>query len=114
MQSLSETLVRQVETESGHDEALGSDELETLEETEAEHAEVLEQPQLQANDSVAVAQHPLMGAMRVVKSPARFGGARSQPGNAAPAHGENTQACLEGFGFSPEQQSALRAQGVIE
>jgi crotonobetainyl-CoA:carnitine CoA-transferase CaiB-like acyl-CoA transferase len=79
-----------------------------------DYAEVLEQPQLQANDSIAVAQHPLMGAMRVVKSPARFGGARSQPSNAAPAHGENTQACLEGCGFSPEQQSALRAQGVIE
>ncbi|MCH1549697.1 MAG: CoA transferase, partial [Pseudomonadales bacterium] len=38
------------------------------------HDEVLAQPQIEANDSVQVIEHPLMGSMRVIKAPPRFGG----------------------------------------
>ena len=47
--------------------------------------EVLAQEQLQANDSLAVVEHPLMGSMRVVKAPPRFGGEVLAPGTPSPA-----------------------------
>ena len=42
--------------------------------------EVLAQEQLAANDSVGVVDHPLMGSMRVIKAPPRFGGEVLTPG----------------------------------
>ncbi len=52
--------------------------------------EVLAQPQVAANDSIEVREHPLMGRMRVMKSPARFAGKALQPGDHCPALGEHT------------------------
>jgi len=65
--------------------------------------EVLEQDQVVANDTVEVIDHPLMGKMRVVKSPARFGGERLSPSRPSPDHGEHTREVLAEF-LVPEDQ----------
>ena len=75
--------------------------------------EVLEQQQLAANDTVAVRDHPLMGNMRIVKSPARFGGVRLEPGGHSPAHGEHTEEVLAEFGVSPDRFRLLVEAGAV-
>ena len=75
--------------------------------------EVLDQQQLVANDTITVREHPLMGNMRIVKSPARFGGARLEPGGHSPAHGEHTKEVLAEFGLSAETISRLIEAGAV-
>lgn len=75
--------------------------------------EALEQPQLQANSSIETMQHPLMGGLRQVRSPARFGGGLLPLGSPCPALGEQTDHILSEFGTSRSEIAALREQGVI-
>ena len=75
--------------------------------------EVLAQEQLKANDSVAVINHSVLGQLRVVKSPPRFGGERLPPSCPTPDHGENTDAVLKSFNHSDHEIAGLRAAGVI-
>ncbi len=75
--------------------------------------EVLDQPQIEANKSIEVVEHPLMGKMRYMRAPARFGGQPLAPSVPAPAHGENTESVLSGWGYNESKLSELRAQGVI-
>ena len=75
--------------------------------------EVLAQEQLQANDSLAVVEHPLMGSMRVVKAPPRFGGKALEPGTPSPAHGQDTREVLESFSLDHARVEKLLADGVV-
>jgi crotonobetainyl-CoA:carnitine CoA-transferase CaiB-like acyl-CoA transferase len=75
--------------------------------------EVLEQEQLAANDTVEVIDHPLMGKMRVVKSPARFGGERLSPSRPSPDHGEHTREVLEEFSVPNAKIDQLSAEGIV-
>ena len=75
--------------------------------------EVLEQEQLVANDTVEVIDHPLMGKMRVVKSPARFGGERLSPSRPSPDHGEHTREVLEEFSVPSAKIDQLSAEGIV-
>ena len=75
--------------------------------------EVLEQEQLAANDTVEVIDHPLMGKMRVVKSPARFGGERLSPSRHSPDHGEHTREVLEEFSVPSAKIDQLSADGIV-
>ncbi|MBT7335584.1 MAG: CoA transferase [Gammaproteobacteria bacterium] len=77
------------------------------------HDEVLAQPQIEANDSVQVIEHPLMGSMRVIKAPPRFGGEPLPPGSPSPAHGQHTQTVLESFEFNEAQIKALFSKGIV-
>jgi crotonobetainyl-CoA:carnitine CoA-transferase CaiB-like acyl-CoA transferase len=77
------------------------------------HEEVINQPQIDASDTVLVRDHPLMGSMRVVKSPSRFSGEQSEPGNHCPAHGENTESLLKERGYTEEQIAEFRQNNVI-
>ena len=77
------------------------------------HEEVINQPQIDASDTVLVRDHPLMGSMRVVKSPSRFSGEQSEPGNHCPAHGENTESLLKERGYTEEQIAEFRQKKVI-
>ena len=74
--------------------------------------EVLAQEQVAANDTVAEIDHPIMGKMRVVKSPARFGGQRLKPSRPSPDHGEHTQEVLAEFAIADERIVALTEQGI--
>ena len=75
--------------------------------------ETLEHPQLQANSSIETTQHPIMGNMRQVRSPTRFGGGLLPLGSPCPALGEQTDSILNEFGRSSSEIAALREQGVI-
>jgi crotonobetainyl-CoA:carnitine CoA-transferase CaiB-like acyl-CoA transferase len=75
--------------------------------------EVLAQEQVAANDTVAEIDHPIMGTMRVVKSPARFGGQRLKPSRPSPDHGEHTQEVLAEFAIADEHIVALTEQGIV-
>ncbi|MFT7305553.1 MAG: crotonobetainyl-CoA:carnitine CoA-transferase CaiB-like acyl-CoA transferase [Candidatus Azotimanducaceae bacterium] len=65
--------------------------------------EVLAQEQLQANGSIDVIDHPLMGSMRVVKAPRRFGGEALEPGSPSPDHGQYTRQVLETFSVGQDR-----------
>lgn len=75
--------------------------------------EVLAQEQLAANDTVEVIPHPIMGQMRVVKSPARFGGQRLAPARPSPDHGEHTQEVLTEFGLAKDRIAGMTDAGVV-
>ena len=75
--------------------------------------EALSQEQLQASDSVQIQDHPLMGKLRTVRTPARFNGEALSIGNPAPAHGQQTDAILESFGFDDRKIAQMREDGVI-
>ncbi len=75
--------------------------------------EVLDQEQITANDTVEIIDHPLMGKMRVVKSPARFGGERLSPSRPSPDHGEHTREVLEEFAVPSSKIYQLSAAGIV-
>ena len=75
--------------------------------------EVLAQEQLSANDTVDVIDHPIMGSIRVIKAPPKFGGQRLQPGSPSPDHGEHTKQVLESFKLDSGKVEALVADGVV-
>jgi crotonobetainyl-CoA:carnitine CoA-transferase CaiB-like acyl-CoA transferase len=77
------------------------------------HEEVLAQEQLAANDSTAVIEHPIMGNMRVVKSPARFAGKRLEPSRPSPDHGEHTQEVLREFSIAEDRIAQMTDQGIV-
>jgi crotonobetainyl-CoA:carnitine CoA-transferase CaiB-like acyl-CoA transferase len=75
--------------------------------------EALSQEQLEANDSIEIQDHPLMGALRAFRTPARFGGETLAIGSPAPAHGQQTDTVLESFGISPNRISKMKEDGVV-
>jgi crotonobetainyl-CoA:carnitine CoA-transferase CaiB-like acyl-CoA transferase len=75
--------------------------------------EVLAQEQLAANDTVGLLDHPIMGKMRIIKSPARFGGQRLEPSRPSPDHGENTAEVLRDFEFSAERIQTMTERGIV-
>ncbi|MFP6816138.1 MAG: CoA transferase [Pseudomonadales bacterium] len=77
-----------------------------------DYDEVLAHPQYEANASIDVWEHPIMGRMHRVKPPAQFGGERQEPSSASPAHGEHTRELLEELGRSPQEIDALIERGV--
>lgn len=75
--------------------------------------EVLAQEQLQATGSLEVIDHPLMGSMRLVKAPPRFGGEALEPGAPSPAHGEHTRTVLESFSLGDDRIDTMFSEGVV-
>ncbi len=75
--------------------------------------EVLGQEQLAANDTVDVIDHPIMGSMRSIKAPPKFGGERLSPGTPSPDHGQHTRQVLESFQMDTAAVDALVADGTV-
>ena len=76
------------------------------------YEEVLTHPQYQANASIDRFEHPRMGNMIRIKPPARFGGERTEPGSASPAHGEHTVEILRRLGTGDAEIERLLAEGL--
>ncbi|MGV0033466.1 MAG: CoA transferase, partial [Candidatus Azotimanducaceae bacterium WSBS_2022_MAG_OTU7] len=75
--------------------------------------EVLAQEQLQANGSLDVIAHPLMGSMRVVKAPPRFGGEILEPGSPSPDHGQHTRQVLASFSVSEDRIAQMLSDATV-
>lgn len=75
--------------------------------------EVLAQDQLVANDTVEVIDHPVMGKMRVIKAPPRFGGEVLEPGTPSPEHGQHTRAVLESFAIDDARLNQMFEDGLV-
>ena len=75
--------------------------------------EVLAQEQLSANESVTTMDHPIMGNMRVVKAPPRFGGESLEPGSPSPDHGQHTREVLESLELDAERIDEMFERGFV-
>ena len=75
--------------------------------------EVVADPQLAANGTLDQMQHPTLGNIRVIRSPARFGGVRLPAAGASPQHGAHTRQVLEQSGLSQSDIDTLIGQGVV-
>lgn len=75
--------------------------------------EVLAQDQLAANNTVEVIDHPVMGKMRVIKAPPRFGGEVLEPGTPSPEHGQHTRSVLESFAIDNARLNQMFDDGLV-
>ncbi len=78
------------------------------------YEEVLSQPQILSNDTVEVKQHPVMGSMRIVKSPAKFSGERLTSASHSPSHGQHTKSVLSRLGLSESEIREYEEQGIVQ
>ncbi|MFT7320959.1 CaiB/BaiF CoA transferase family protein [Congregibacter sp.] len=74
--------------------------------------EVLNHPQVQANDLLVEYNHPQAGSIRQTRAPARFSASPTQPLQGAPALGQDTAALLAACGYSADDIQALIDSGV--
>jgi len=74
--------------------------------------EVLNHPQVQANDLLVEYKHPQAGHIRQTRAPARFSAAPTQPSQGAPALGQDTAALLAGCGYSADDIQTLVDSGA--
>jgi len=74
--------------------------------------EVLEHPQYAVMNTIDTFEHPLMGRMLRVKSPARFNGEQLEPGAPSPAHGEHTAVVLRELGYDDDAIRRLVEAGI--
>jgi crotonobetainyl-CoA:carnitine CoA-transferase CaiB-like acyl-CoA transferase len=61
----------------------------------------------------SVIQHPIMGQMRVIKSPARFGRERLTPARLSPDHAEHAAEVLAGFSVPQDRIAAMIDGGIV-
>ncbi|MCZ6641396.1 MAG: CoA transferase, partial [Gammaproteobacteria bacterium] len=71
------------------------------------------QPQIEANETLEDIEHPITGEMRIVRSPARFGGTRLPVARPSPGHGEHTLEVLSEIGIDVEAFERLKDDGVV-
>ena len=76
--------------------------------------QALAHPQVAARGILVESQHPVLGEVRSVGLPVRFGRQTRQARRPAPLLGEHSRAVLAESGFSAEEITALLAQGIIE
>lgn len=74
--------------------------------------EVLNHPQVQANDLLVEYNHPQAGSIRQTRAPARFSASPTQPLQGAPALGQDTAALLAACGYSADDIQTLIDSGV--
>lgn len=69
-------------------------------------------PQIVANETFVLSEHPLAGSLRETRPPARFAGTPARVGGPAPALGEHTDEILRELGLEDRIQ-ALRESGAV-
>jgi crotonobetainyl-CoA:carnitine CoA-transferase CaiB-like acyl-CoA transferase len=77
------------------------------------YAEVVEDPQVLANDFFTTAPHPAAGSLTYLAAPVTFSGTPGEVSRPAPAVGEHSREILLAAGFSAEAADALFADGVV-
>jgi crotonobetainyl-CoA:carnitine CoA-transferase CaiB-like acyl-CoA transferase len=74
--------------------------------------EVLNHPQVRANELLVEYNHPQAGHIRQTRAPARFSAAPTQPLQGAPALGQDSVALLAGCGYSADDIQTMVDSGV--
>ncbi len=79
----------------------------------ASYQDLVNDPQVRANDYIVEVNHPTRGRMPVVGAPWRFSETPVEVAAAAPELGQHTEEILQELGYSWEQIGALREQDVL-
>ena len=79
-----------------------------------DYQDVLDHVQYQANSTVDIVDHPILGRMHQVKLPAKFQGQRLEPAIGCPGHGEHTVELLQGLGLSKDEIDDLFEHKVAQ
>ncbi len=79
----------------------------------ASYQDLVNDPQVRANDYIIEVDHPTRGRMPVVGAPWSFRETPVEVAAAAPELGQHTEEILQKLGYSWEQIGALREQGVL-
>jgi len=74
--------------------------------------ELIEHPQIQANQTVMETQHPVAGPVRQARHAAKFGATPASSHKPAPGLGENTDEILAELGLGADEIADLRATGI--
>jgi formyl-CoA transferase len=75
--------------------------------------DLMEHPQVQANDYVVELDHELSGPYRVTAPPWKMSVTPPEPQGASPTLGRDTAALLASVGYSDEQIAAMKREGVV-
>ena len=76
-------------------------------------ADVLADPQLAANGTFDIVDHPVVGRLRIVRYPSQFEGEPLPAATPSPAHGADTDRVLAELGVDNDRIAALRAAGIV-
>ena len=79
----------------------------------ASYQDLVNDPQVRANDYIIEVDHPTRGRMPVVGAPWRFSETPVKVAAAAPELGQHTEEILQELGYSWEQIGVLREQDVL-
>ena len=71
------------------------------------YQDVFDHVQYEANETVDIVHHPILGKMKQVKMPTKFEGKRLEPSHGCPAHGEHTAELLTSLGYSKTEIDEL-------
>jgi crotonobetainyl-CoA:carnitine CoA-transferase CaiB-like acyl-CoA transferase len=75
--------------------------------------DVIADPQIVHNDSVAMVDHGAAGRVRAARPAARFAATPAAPGGAAPGRGEHSAAVMAALGFSAAEIAGFAADGSL-
>jgi crotonobetainyl-CoA:carnitine CoA-transferase CaiB-like acyl-CoA transferase len=75
--------------------------------------DVIDDPQIVHNDSVAMVDHGAAGHVRAARPAARFAATPAAPGSAAPGRGEHSAAVMVALGFSAAEIAGFAADGSL-
>ncbi|HXG41988.1 MAG TPA: CoA transferase [Dehalococcoidia bacterium] len=78
-----------------------------------DYSEVVEDPQVLANDMIVEVQHPSYGPIRMVHSGVNLSRTPATFRRPAPEFGQHTEEVLLEFGFTWEEIEALKREGVV-
>jgi crotonobetainyl-CoA:carnitine CoA-transferase CaiB-like acyl-CoA transferase len=79
----------------------------------APYEDLVQDPQLRANEYIVEVDHPTQGRMPVVGAPWRFSETPAEVAPAAPELGQHTEQVLQELGYSWEQIAEIREQGAL-
>ena len=79
----------------------------------ASYQDLVNDPQVRANDYIIEVDHPTRGRMPVVGAPWRFSETPVEVAATAPELGQHTEEILQELGYSWEQIGVLREQDVL-
>lgn len=75
--------------------------------------ELVDDPQVLANDLVVELDHPVVGPVRMLGPVIRPVGSEAVPGHVSPRIGQHNDEVLEGLGYTPEEITRLKEAGAV-